>query len=129
MKVQDDITKTKIGKNKKHDHSGHMKMMAICCGVPIVGLFLISYFGISNASLETLLVLICPIGMVAMMVMMQKKEGSHSHDQNHSSCHTSPDDSGPVKGMEPVHTDEKTLYAVSEISNMKQKSCNQRKSE
>jgi hypothetical protein len=84
MKVQDDITKTKISKNEKHDHSGHMKMMVICCGVLIVGLFLISYFGISNASLETLLVLICPIGMVAMIVMMRKKEPNNAAEEESS---------------------------------------------
>jgi hypothetical protein len=127
MSVQDNITKT--GKNQKHNHSGHMKMMAICCGVPIVGLLLISYFGIVNTSLETILLLICPIGMVAMMVMMRKKRGNHSHDQNDSSCHTSLDDSEPVKGMEPIPTDEKTLHAVSDISNMDAKSYNQHKSQ
>ena len=104
MKVQDYITKTKIEKNNKNDHSGHMKMMAICCGVPIVGLLLISYFGISSALLETLLILICPIGMVAMMVMMRKKEHGHSHDQNHSCCHTSSAKQEPDNASEESNT-------------------------
>jgi hypothetical protein len=81
MKVKDYITKIKIGNNEKHGHSGHLKIMVFCCGVPIVGLLLISYFGISNALLETLLILICPIGMVAMMVMMRKKEPENTSEE------------------------------------------------
>lgn len=56
-----------------HSHSGHMKMMAICCGVPILGFLLIAGLGLSLPSLETALLLICPIGMVVMMYMMRRK--------------------------------------------------------
>jgi len=74
--------------NKKqgHSHAKHMWMMAICCGLPIIGFLAISALGIGTPSLETLIALICPIGMVGMMYMMhrdsQKKEGGHSY------CHS-----------------------------------------
>jgi len=65
-----------------HSHAKHMWMMAICCGLPIVGFLTIGALGISAPSLETLIAMICPIGMVGMMYMMhrdsQKKEGGHS---------------------------------------------------
>lgn len=110
MKVQDYITKTKTSKNEKHGHSRHLKMMAICCGVPIVGLLLISYFGISNASLETLLILICPVGMVTMMVMMRKKEPENV-----------PEEESNIQG-------ELTPQTEPSIKNMSVKPCCQKKS-
>ena len=51
----------------------HMRMMAICCGLPIIGFMVIGALGITSASLETLLFWICPIGMGAMMFMMHRK--------------------------------------------------------
>ena len=38
-----------------HSHLKHMKMMAICCGLPIVGFLLIGLLGIRSPSLETML--------------------------------------------------------------------------
>jgi hypothetical protein len=71
------------GEDKKqgHSHVKHMWMMAICCGLPIIGFLVIGVIGISMPSIETLLLLICPIGMVGMMYMMhrdsqQKEKGS-----------------------------------------------------
>jgi hypothetical protein len=55
-----------------HSHKGHMRMMAICCGVPIIGFLAIAVLGISMPSLETALLLICPIGMIAMMYFMRR---------------------------------------------------------
>jgi hypothetical protein len=130
MSVKDYITKTKTDKNEKHNHSGHMKMMAICCGVPIIGLLLISYFGIVNTSLETILLLICPIGMVAMMVMMRKKEHGHSHDKSHSCCHTSSAEQEPDNASEESNIqDELIPQTEPSVKNMPVKSCCQQKSD
>lgn len=62
------------GENKKqgHSHAKHMWMMAICCGLPIIGFIVIGVIGISMPSLETLLLIICPIGMIGMMYMMHR---------------------------------------------------------
>ena len=48
-------------------HKGHMWMMAVCCGLPIVGFLAIGVIGISLPSLETFLLLLCPVGMIVMM--------------------------------------------------------------
>ncbi len=68
--------KTKIEKtgNKKQGHlyAKHMWMMAICCGLPIIGFLAIGILGLSMPSLETLFLVICPIGMIGMMYMMRR---------------------------------------------------------
>jgi hypothetical protein len=53
-------------------HKGHMWMMAVCCGLPIIGFIVIAVLGVSMPSLETALLLICPVGMVGMMYMMRR---------------------------------------------------------
>jgi hypothetical protein len=62
----------------------HMKMMAICCGLPLVGFLLIGILGIKAPSLETLLYLVCPIGMGYMMLTMNRNE----HQEGESCCGT-----------------------------------------
>ena len=61
----------------------HMKMMAICCGLPLVGFMIIGVLGIRAPSLETLLFLICPIGMGYMMLTMHRKD---EHAEENSCC-------------------------------------------
>jgi hypothetical protein len=61
----------------------HMKMMAICCGLPLVGFMIIGVLGIRAPSLETLLFLICPIGMGYMMLTMHRKD---EHKEENSCC-------------------------------------------
>ncbi|NCF38049.1 MAG: hypothetical protein GWP56_17000 [Gammaproteobacteria bacterium] len=64
----------KSDKNKinHHGHKGHMWMMAICCGLPIIGFLAIAVLGISLPSLETVFLLLCPIGMIGMMYFMHR---------------------------------------------------------
>jgi hypothetical protein len=50
----------------------HMKIMAICCGLPLIGFLLIGILGVRVPSLETLLFLVCPIGMGYMMLAMHR---------------------------------------------------------
>jgi hypothetical protein len=74
------------GNNQKqgHSHVKHLWMMAICCGLPIIGFLAIGILGISMPSLETLFLLICPIGMVGMIYMMHRD--SQGKDKKHSCC-------------------------------------------
>lgn len=58
----------------KTSHKGHMWMMAICCGLPIIGFLAIAVLGISLPSLETVLFLLCPIGMIGMMYFMHRDD-------------------------------------------------------
>jgi hypothetical protein len=81
MKTQTDDVKEN-GKKKKKGFN-HMWMMAICCGLPIVGFMVIGALGIRAPSLETLLFWICPIGMGAMMLMMHRK---NEHTEESSCC-------------------------------------------
>lgn len=84
MKSQNDNSTSKKSTQAGHSHGKHMLMMAVCCGLPIVGLLAIGAIGISSPSLETLIALICPIGMGIMMFsMMRNKEGE---DKGHSCC-------------------------------------------
>jgi hypothetical protein len=65
-------------KSSNHSHKGHMWMMAICCGVPIIGFLAIAALGISMPSLETALLIICPVGMIAMMYFMHRDNSTSS---------------------------------------------------
>jgi hypothetical protein len=74
-------------KKQSHSHTKHMWMMVLCCGLPIVGFLAIGALGISSPSLETLIAIICPIGMIGMMYMMhrdqqKKNDGGHACCQN-----------------------------------------------
>ena len=61
----------------------HMQIIAICCGLPIVGFMVIEVLGTRSLSLETLLFLACPIGMGAMMLMMHR---NNKHTAGSSCC-------------------------------------------
>ncbi len=63
-----------------HSHAGHMWVMVVFCAVPIIGYVVIALLGISTPALGTLFLLICMIGMTAMMVMMSRD--SHATEKN-----------------------------------------------
>ena len=76
-----------VDKNQNnHSHSKHMWMMAICCGVPVIAFLAIAALGVSSPSLETVIAVICPIGMVGMMVMMHRD--SNKNKTSGSCCKT-----------------------------------------
>ncbi len=82
MKIEEKISVNNTAEIKtKHSHSRHMKMMVICCGVPLLGFIAIGVFSISP-SLETLLLVICPVGMGAMMWMMLHEQRSDNSEQS-----------------------------------------------
>lgn len=70
-----------VSENDGHSHSNHMWIMAICCGLPIIGFLALVVLGISLPSLETALLLICPIGMIGMMYMMHRDSSARDSDQ------------------------------------------------
>lgn len=64
------------GTNIKHKgHMSHMWMMALCCGLPIVILFILPLLGISlfKGALLGIVPFICPIMMMIMMPMMMRR--------------------------------------------------------
>ena len=84
---------------KKKRRFNHMWMMAICCGLPIIGFMVIGALGVTSASLEKLLFWICPIGMGAMMLMMHR---NNEHTEESSCCEsveTKQDNPENIKGL------------------------------
>lgn len=73
------------GSGHKHrSHMGHMWMMLLCCGAPVILLAVISLLGSSFPSLRTTLVgiipYLCPVMMIAMLPMMFKKDKSDGRE-------------------------------------------------
>jgi len=86
---------TDKSKKQGHSHAKHMWMMVACCGLPIAGFVAIGILGISMPSLETLLLVICPIGMVGMMYMMNRdKQGNRN-----SCCQSEKSEDEPVASI------------------------------
>lgn len=69
------------GEKKPGGHSGHILMMVLCCGLPILALAAVPFVVQFNPSLGRFLGsyswLICPILMIPMMFMM----GNHKKGQ------------------------------------------------
>ena len=53
----------------------HALAMIICCGIPIVGIMALSFFGILGSWGYYALILICPVGHLLMM------RGMHSNSE------------------------------------------------
>lgn len=66
-----------------HSHKGHMWMMILCCGAPLLVLLLVSLMGASfpgiRVALISILPFICPVLMVGMIPMMFMKS-KHKED-------------------------------------------------
>ena len=60
-----------------HSHAGHMKMMILCLGLPVLGLVILYMLNISIPSLELILLLLCPILMGSMMWMMMREDSNN----------------------------------------------------
>ena len=88
---------TSDNKKQGHSHTRHMKMMAICCGLPIIGFLAIAILGISMPSLEILLLVICSVGMIGMMYMMNRD--SQGKENGHSCCQTEESEDESVTGI------------------------------
>jgi uncharacterized membrane protein len=75
------------GNGKKHRN--HIWMMALCCGLPILLLFLLpvlsSTLDLPYSVLRTAFTLLCPALMLLMCIMMMKDHkaaGDNGHDGN-----------------------------------------------
>jgi len=88
---------TDDNKKQGHSHGKHMWMMAICCGLPIMGFLAIGLLGLSMPSLETLLLVICPIGMIGMMYMMRRD--SRGKEKGKSCCESEKSEDESVADM------------------------------
>lgn len=68
------------GAPKGHSGKGHMFMMAICCGLPILLLALLPLLsGIPGvSSLSRYIFLLCPILMIPMMFSMMRPSGTRN---------------------------------------------------
>lgn len=67
--------------NKKEvstSHKGHMWLMAIFCGLAIIGFLAVGAPSVSLPSLELALLVICAIGMTGMMYMMNRSSREQS---------------------------------------------------
>ena len=93
------IKKSNTTDNKRKGHSGskHFWMMEICCGLPIIGFLAIGILDLSMPSLESLFLLICPIGMVGMMYMMHRD--CPGKGKKHSCCQSEKSEDESVKNI------------------------------
>lgn len=75
---------------KENGHrTGHLRLMIICCGLPLLALIVVSAVGLDASSIEILLLIACPALMITMMSMMNRKHGQR--EQN-SCCQSLADD-------------------------------------
>lgn len=59
-------------------------LMGLCCTAPLLVIFALPLLGVQNQYLTYLAVLACPLSMLLMSIMMNKKEGScHEKGKTH----------------------------------------------
>lgn len=59
-------------------------LMALCCAAPLLVIFTLPLLGVQSQYLTYLAVLACPLSMLLMSIMMNKKERScHEEGKNH----------------------------------------------
>lgn len=63
----------KENNNSNSGHSHPVWMMVLCCSVPIVLSIVISFLGTSGLAIAGVVPYLCPILMIAMMLMMHVK--------------------------------------------------------
>lgn len=65
-------------------HMGHMLMMILCCGVPVILLLLLpllsNVFPGSNGVLSRIIPFICPLMMIAMLPTMFRKDKGNTEN-------------------------------------------------
>gem|GEM_PF-1589902 len=92
-------------KNTRPPRSRHLWMMALCCGLPILGFLLLGSSRSSSPSLATFLVLICPVVLGAVLVLNSEDEDrknqsvrqtSHRPDKQPGSESTMPAQQGSI---------------------------------
>lgn len=68
-----------------HNHLGHMWMMLLCCGLPVIVLAVISLLGTGFPGVRTalygILPFLCPVMMIAMLPMMFIRGKNNGRDQ------------------------------------------------
>lgn len=69
-KLTDNPEEIQFDKRKHKGPMSHIKMMAVCCGAPVLLLLLLPLLGLKGGIFSNLIFLICPIMMVAMIPMM-----------------------------------------------------------
>lgn len=105
MKQHNDNSSTSNqDKGVTHAHQKHMWMMAACCGLPVVGFLVVGALGISSSALDTLITLICPLGMVIMMYSIMRNRVGEEHGD--SCCQTAENESQVSETMDlPLHAE------------------------
>lgn len=66
---------------KPHNHKKHMLHMILCCGLPLLIIFVLPMFGYKGF-LTSIAPFICPIMMLVMMPMMMKSNGESCHSNS-----------------------------------------------
>jgi len=83
--MEDELDCVEVGKTRRNKKmiklllekikKNHALAMILCCGIPIVGIMALSFFGILGSWGYYALILVCPVGHLLMM------RGMHSNSE------------------------------------------------